>query len=566
MFMRFLLLLTVLISINSTFGQSGFTEEEQLAIFTIENSLYKGRIDSARIYIQKFAKKYPVSKHGKYGAIKYSFLSDIERMSTRLDNALRWQKKALEYKDDLSNGGWYLYHKLANIYFEMKDYEMAKKYALISIAEGNNPDLLIKKKSCNYRILAYCFFVKNDYSKAEKYYQEILDFGAQDDQICEKAIIFVNLYKINRFKKDEEAARQNLDSAVLYSEHKNCQTFEYKKMVYDVRMDYAKRHNNWKEAFKLLDAKTGMEDSIAISEQIKFNSELEKKYESKFIKAKNKNLIQQNESTQKTNSLLIGIIVLVAAVLLLISFLMLVLRKRNKEIKNAKEKVERLNELHQKIFNVISHDFNGSFITLQMLLEESAEEDLNSADFRNKMKEIETYLNQSNYVLQNLTNWARIEFREELSSTAQYSVKELCQRVSQQLHFQLQNKKLTLINEIHPELQTNVPEDYLIIVFRNLINNAIKFSYPGGRIWLKNDGNTIQVIDEGTGISVDIQQQLFTGKINSRMGTNHETGFGIGLKIVSEIIAKFGGEIVVSSEPDQGSNFKVKLPKNDEKD
>jgi signal transduction histidine kinase len=102
-------------------------------------------------------------------------------------------------------------------------------------------------------------------------------------------------------------------------------------------------------------------------------------------------------------------------------------------------------------------------------------------------------------------------------------------------------------------------------VFRNLIINAIKFSFPGGKIWITaevlDNVCIIKVSDEGIGIQPEIQEKLFNAnEVVSAPGTTGESGSGLGLVICREFLERNQGSIQVESEPGNGSTFVVRLP------
>jgi signal transduction histidine kinase len=101
----------------------------------------------------------------------------------------------------------------------------------------------------------------------------------------------------------------------------------------------------------------------------------------------------------------------------------------------------------------------------------------------------------------------------------------------------------------------------------NLISNAIKFSPPGRAItittWKEGSNARFSVRDEGPGISVEDQKQLFgTFKKLSAKPTGGEKSTGLGLAIAKKIIHLHGGDIGAKSAPGQGSTFYFTLPLN----
>lgn len=101
--------------------------------------------------------------------------------------------------------------------------------------------------------------------------------------------------------------------------------------------------------------------------------------------------------------------------------------------------------------------------------------------------------------------------------------------------------------------------------YLNLISNAIKFSNPGGSIFVnifdKNDTVEIWVEDTGVGIEAKYLNDIFERfqQVDKSLSRNAE-GSGIGLSLVKSIVEMHGGNISVESEVGKGSIFKIKLP------
>jgi signal transduction histidine kinase/CheY-like chemotaxis protein len=101
-------------------------------------------------------------------------------------------------------------------------------------------------------------------------------------------------------------------------------------------------------------------------------------------------------------------------------------------------------------------------------------------------------------------------------------------------------------------------------VFSNLINNAARYTPPGGNIdigaTLHGDSVSIHVTDSGIGFSADEQALLFTlfGRLQPQ---SHSDGLGIGLALAKKLVELHGGSISARSEGrDKGSCFTVSLP------
>ncbi|HWB08555.1 MAG TPA: ATP-binding protein [Pirellulales bacterium] len=115
-------------------------------------------------------------------------------------------------------------------------------------------------------------------------------------------------------------------------------------------------------------------------------------------------------------------------------------------------------------------------------------------------------------------------------------------------------------------LWVNADAARLVQVLGNLLNNAAKYTEPGGRIWLvvesANGEAVIRVRDTGIGIPPAMLPHVFELFTQGEWSANHsQEGMGIGLALVRRLVELHGGTITASSEGvGRGSEFVVRLP------
>ncbi len=114
------------------------------------------------------------------------------------------------------------------------------------------------------------------------------------------------------------------------------------------------------------------------------------------------------------------------------------------------------------------------------------------------------------------------------------------------------------------DLQMTTDPDRLAQALSNLVNNAIKFTPPGGDVSLdiRQEDKRIHfsVEDTGPGIPVEEQPHLFTPFYRTIRPSWKAPGLGLGLSIALSIVEALGGNISFTSVPGRGSTFTISLP------
>jgi signal transduction histidine kinase len=108
----------------------------------------------------------------------------------------------------------------------------------------------------------------------------------------------------------------------------------------------------------------------------------------------------------------------------------------------------------------------------------------------------------------------------------------------------------------------------LIQIAGNLISNAIKFTRSGGLIGVDlsfeilEEQSQLKIIvsDNGVGFDAELTTKILTGGNLSTLGTIGEKGFGLGLKLVNELIKSLNGTLKMNSKKGNGAVFEIILP------
>lgn len=260
-------------------------------------------------------------------------------------------------------------------------------------------------------------------------------------------------------------------------------------------------------------------DRIKIDQTVAFYQNEQKENERIYFKEK-----AESETKIKNYTFLaLGLLILVVLVVIYFSNKT---KEKNRLLSIEKEKVEKLNKLNQKIFSVISHDFNGPLMSVNILLDVLKSKDYQKEEIEEYFFDISNQISQSKQILENLLSWARAELRMEQPYSLQVHSNPfaIANEIGEQFKLNLESKKLTIINTIPVTLELNVLPDILKIIFRNLISNAIKFSFSSSSIEIGYDNTAKQIFvkDHGVGMDQKLANQLFKQAVGNTHGTANE--------------------------------------------
>ncbi|MCK9638559.1 MAG: PAS domain S-box protein [Prolixibacteraceae bacterium] len=243
-------------------------------------------------------------------------------------------------------------------------------------------------------------------------------------------------------------------------------------------------------------------------------------------------------------------------------------KKIENELKKNEAELKALNTTKDKLFSIVAHDLRGPIGTSADLLEVLIESfDAFSNEERLKMLDILKNSAKSTYnLLETLLNWAIIQTGNMVFKPELFNLTHCIDTTVRNFVPAALSKNITLLYEPGDEIFSFADQNMIQTVLRNLIGNAIKYTFRGGTIEVKsvNQGHKIEISisDNGVGMDEETRKKLFVqNKQDSKYGTENEKGTGLGLVLCKEFIEKHGGHIHAESEPGRGSSFIFDIPK-----
>ncbi|MCF8365132.1 MAG: PAS domain S-box protein [Bacteroidales bacterium] len=234
---------------------------------------------------------------------------------------------------------------------------------------------------------------------------------------------------------------------------------------------------------------------------------------------------------------------------------------------NQNRELSELNSTKDKLFTIISHDLANplnSLLGFAQLLDMSHRQNP-AEDMGRYIGMILKSARAMADMLKTLGQWSRSQ-RGKIRITPKEIVPSVLVDTAYNLAYaSAQAKQITLINNIPVEMFAFADEEMINTIIRNLIGNAIKFSFEGGEVIadysIKDSNFILKIQDHGIGIEPDLLGKLFSiSGSESLPGTAGEKGTGLGLLICKEFTEQNHGKIWAESSADKGTVFYLQIP------
>jgi len=247
-------------------------------------------------------------------------------------------------------------------------------------------------------------------------------------------------------------------------------------------------------------------------------------------------------------------------------------KKAEQELRESEVRLKESNQTKDKFFSIIAHDLRSPFNSLLGLTELLHEDfdHFSTHEQKEIIQSIHKEIKSTYKLLENLLLWSRAQKGTIKFKPERLNLYEVTQESYELLKNNVQHKFITFTNQIPREIYVEADKEMLSTIIRNLFSNAIKFTSKGGAITIKacsvvskNNQKFIEVsvIDNGVGISKEIQSKLFgIGETISTRGTENENGTGLGLTLCKEFVEKHDGKIWVESKTGNGTSFYFTIP------
>lgn len=258
-----------------------------------------------------------------------------------------------------------------------------------------------------------------------------------------------------------------------------------------------------------------------------------------------------------------------------ITFLVATLKNFYRSQKNkVKEKTNELIQLNRslsktsaqkdKIITIISHDLKNPLQSIMQTLELMKNGDLPPDEVEFLHEELLKITSRTYNMMENILDWSSFELKNNAIRVKEIDLKSLFEDTTEIFKVIAKQKQISINLEYKKNPLVKIETDRLLLIYRNLVQNAIKFTPSGGTISIEINASgkwvRISIQDNGVGISEERLKNIFEQDIKSTYGTEQEKGTGMGLHLCFQNAHKLGGQIEVKSLEGNGSVFILSIP------
>lgn len=230
-------------------------------------------------------------------------------------------------------------------------------------------------------------------------------------------------------------------------------------------------------------------------------------------------------------------------------------------------RLKQLEEVRREFVANVSHELRTPLSIFQGYLENLIDDPTMPRKGQMEVFEIlRKHSHRLNALLEDLLTLARLESRQERVARTDVDLGQLMQSVAGDWADKVRQKKLTLTVEVAPGLAPVSADRFRIEqVLHNLLENAVKYTEPDGRITLRAtfdaEAVILRVEDTGIGIPPADLPHIFERFYRADKARSREQGgTGLGLSIVKHIVQLHGGTVSAESKYGKGTAIVLRLP------
>ncbi|MCB0701055.1 MAG: PAS domain-containing protein [Chitinophagales bacterium] len=233
---------------------------------------------------------------------------------------------------------------------------------------------------------------------------------------------------------------------------------------------------------------------------------------------------------------------------------------------DTRNKLVRESSTKEQLLAIISHDLKSPINNLKGLLELLKENIINKEEFLEHLSSTAQNVDMLSTSLDNILSWAQTQRKGWEVKPIEFKVNDAVEECIRLYKSNLKDKNIALEYTPDELLKGYADFNQMVLVVRNVLNNAIKFTPEKGSIKIDiedmDNYAAIVITDTGKGMDQETLSQVMNSEsVYSTKGTNGEKGTGLGMNMCVEFSKKNNCEFKISSNENVGTVVRLEIPK-----
>jgi signal transduction histidine kinase len=236
----------------------------------------------------------------------------------------------------------------------------------------------------------------------------------------------------------------------------------------------------------------------------------------------------------------------------------------------SNEEIESLENRRRQFMADVSHELRTPLTTISGVIEGLRNDMIAESE---KEKGIQLVSKETKRLIR-LVN-ENLDYEKIRSNQLQLNIEEIplievFEIIQEQLEMLAAEKENHIYTVVDEQVMVFADYDRLVQIIMNIVKNSIQFT-QGGTIWLKGrvgyEETIIEIVDTGIGINPDEIENIWRRfyKADISRTTNPYGEFGLGLSIVKKLVELHHGDVKVTSKPNHGTTFTIRIPSKNKK-
>ena len=234
------------------------------------------------------------------------------------------------------------------------------------------------------------------------------------------------------------------------------------------------------------------------------------------------------------------------------------LRKMRDNFNTMTQELSGMNTLSNDFIVNVSHEFKTPISAIEGYAALLQKNDIDDETRKKYLEKIVENARNLSDLTGNILRLSKLEHQEILTEET-FRLDEQIRRVLLLLEKEWEEKHIVLDLDL-PRTEYRGNRELMLMVWHNLIGNAIKYSYDGGTVGVaikSGEKTVVTVTDNGIGIDGKDLERVFEKFFQA--DKSRSSGNGLGLALVKKIVELHGGKVWAESSPETGTRFTVEL-------